>query len=276
MNLITSHTKLTGIIGHPVSHSLSPVMHNAAFEDLGLDYRYLAFEVLPNNLEKTVEGFRAIGVAGFNVTVPYKLDVMQYLDQVSPEAQIIGAVNTVVNNAGILVGYNTDAKGFLLALKKEADINKKNILIIGAGGAARAVVFSFASESVREIVVCNRTKEKADDLVADVKQAGINLPIFSKVLDKKNISQADIIINTTSLGLKTGEESIVPKDWLMPEKICMDLIYNPEVTPFLACAKQQGCKTINGLGMLIEQGRLAFKLWTGKEPSYEVMKKAIK
>jgi len=266
---IDAKTKVMALLGHPVRHSFSPAMHNAAFDKLGLNCRYVAFEVHPDNLEAAVEGVRALGLAGVNVTVPHKENVIQYLDDVDPEAKFIGAVNTVVNNDGRLKGYNTDGRGFMRSLKEDGiDPSGKRILIVGTGGAARAIGY-YLAEQARELLLFDVLKDKADALAVELKKRGT----VTRVDDLDGLPDMDIIINATPLGLK--EEDQLPFDLSAVEKrqVIGDLIYKE--TRLQREAAAMGCKTFNGLGMLIWQGALAFELWTGETAPYETMRNAI-
>jgi shikimate dehydrogenase len=266
---IDATTKLVALLGYPVKHSFSPTMHNAAFEKLGLNYRYVAFEVKPEMLKEAVDGIRALGLAGVNVTVPHKENVIQYLDEVDPESSFIGAVNTIANSDGRLKGYNTDGRGFMRSLEEEGiGVEGKKILIVGSGGAARAIGY-YLSEKAHELSVFDVITEKARTLTEDLKKRGK----VSHMESVNGIENMDIIINATPLGLK--EEDPLPFDLsaISPSQVIGDLIYKE--TRLLREAASVGCKTFNGLGMLIWQGALAFELWTGKPSPYEIMRDAL-
>lgn len=267
---IDARTKVVALLGYPVEHSFSPRMHNAAFKSLGLNYRYVAFSVRPENLENAIAGVRALGLAGVNVTVPHKENVIQYLDEINSEASFIGAVNTVVNSGGILKGYNTDGRGFMKSLEEEGvDPRGKKVLIVGTGGAARAVGF-FLSELTSELLLYDVASEKAGLLADALSKRGKVRALGS--LDGA-LGEADIIINATPLGLKEDDPLPFDLSAIGPNRAIGDLIYRE--TPLLKEAASKGCKTFNGLGMLIWQGALAFELWTGEAPPYEIMRKAI-
>lgn len=266
---IDATTKVVALLGYPVKHSFSPTMHNAAFEKLGLNYRYVAFEVKPELLKEAVDGVRALGLAGVNVTVPHKENVVKHLDEIDPEASFIGAVNTIVNNEGRLKGYNTDGRGFMRSLEeKNIDVEGKKILIVGSGGAARAIGY-YLSEKASELYVFDVIKDKAMALTEDLKKRG-NVTHLNSL---ESLASMDIIINATPLGLK--EEDPLPFDLstITPKHIVGDLIYKE--TRLLREAASLGCGTFNGLGMLIWQGALAFEIWTGKTSPYEIMRDAL-
>ncbi len=271
---ITGKTVLVGIFGHPVEHTFSPAMHNAAFDRLGLNWCYLPFHVLPERLGEAVEAIRALGLRGVNVTVPHKEGVIRYLDRVDEEAARIGAVNTVVNEDGVLVGYNTDGKGFVRSLE-EADIiiGGKKIIVLGAGGAARAVCFSLLSAGASDLLIVNRTLERAKQLADDINAVSKAAKATGSL---SSTSGYDILVNTTSLGLHNGDPMPIEDSLLNSSLFVCDLIYNPARTHLMCLAEQRGCKTINGLGMLLWQGVLAFNLWTGIMPPVEVMSDALR
>jgi shikimate dehydrogenase len=267
---VTGKTKIIGIFGYPVGHTLSPAMHNAAFEHLGLDYTYLPFLVRPDALQQAVEALRALSLVGVNTTVPHKEAVIPFLEEVSSEAAFIGAVNTIVNKDGRLTGYNTDGRGFMLSLTARGiDVSNRKILVIGAGGAARAVGY-YLRDTAEKLVIYNRGREKLQRLVADLSKDRENVSAIEELC---GIEQFDIIINATSLGLNPDDPLPFDPAPLTSRHIVCDLIYRK--TPLLASAEQQGCTTVNGLGMLLYQGVLAFELWTSETAPVEVMKKAL-
>jgi len=270
---------LCGIIGDPIEHSMSPAMHNAALEKLGIDYLYLPFRVKELDLGKAIDGMRALNIRGLNVTIPHKVAVMQYLDELDPLAEKIGAVNTIVNDDGFLKGYNTDAAGFLQALlERGIEPKGKNVVILGAGGAARAISFILA-ERDSNLVMLNRTLNKAKDCAERIagsfhKEVGIlelNMDNLTSAL-----SRADILINTTSVGMSpdTGETPI-PAELLSPTLTVYDIVYNPIKTRLLREAEEVGAKTVDGVDMLVWQGALAFEKWTGLKAPVEVMRKVL-
>jgi shikimate dehydrogenase len=281
---ISGFTRLTGVIGWPVSHSLSPRMHNAAFAALGLDWAYVPLPVPPERLGEAVRGLVALGFAGANITVPHKQAVIPFLDGLTPIARAVGAVNTiVVRPDGSLLGDNTDGAGFVADLRTQTANRKSQItqsLVIGAGGAARAVVYALA-EGGATIKVANRTLKNARKLCQDIASA---LPDAANRLqacqwpdDLTRLAvEVDLIVNTTSLGLHEGD----PMPWdatvaFRPRQVVYDLIYN-RPTELLALARSQGATAIDGLGMLVHQGARAFELWTGQDAPVEVMAEAIR
>ncbi|WP_421077805.1 shikimate dehydrogenase [Methanothermococcus sp. Ax23] len=273
--MIDSKTKLLGLIGHPVEHSLSPIMHNEALRDKNLNYVYLAFDVLPENLKYVVDGVKSLGtVGGFNITIPHKVEIMKYLDEIDKEAELIGAVNTVKIEKDRAIGYNTDGLGARMSLEEEiGKVENKNILIIGAGGAARAVAFELAKNN--HLTIINRTVEKAELLAKEISEK-LNKHIYYNNLNI-DIGDFDIIIHTTPIGMypNVNVQPIIDTNKIEENMVVMDLIYNPEETVLLREAKKQGAKTINGLGMLVYQGAISFEIWTGVKPNIDVMKKAI-
>ncbi len=277
---INAKTKVCGIIGYPIMHSVSPEMHNAAFAALNLDYIYVPFEIKPGNLPRAIQGMRALGLRGLNVTVPHKIEVISLLDELDPTAEKIGAVNTIVNDCGNLKGYNTDAPGFIRGLiANGVRIKGKNVVILGAGGAARAIACSL-SDQCAEITILNRKAgiKRARDLAAGLKQVyrtEFKVLVLNKPNLKKVIMNADILVNATSVGMyPEANESPVPLDLLKPDLIVYDIVYNPVETKLIKEAKHAGAKTIGGIEMLVAQGAISFKLWTGQRAPLEVMKKA--
>lgn len=267
---ISGKTKVLGLIGYPVEHSLSPSMHNAAFEHLALDCCYVTFSVRPELLGDAVKAIRALNLMGVNVTVPHKENVIPLLDVVDEEASFIGAVNTILNNDGVLKGFNTDGKGFMESLKNaDIDVKDKRIVIIGAGGASRAIGFYLCKEANR-LGIADIDQEKAQRLVNDLKRVKDNVYHIERVTDLKDI---DIVINATPIGLKDTDPSPIDIPLLTGDKIVCDLIYKD--TFLLRSARQRGCKTLNGLGMLLYQGVLAFEIWTGVKAPVEVMREAL-
>ncbi len=267
---ITGNTRITGLFGHPVKHSFSPQMHNAAFDHLGMDFCYLPFTVHPAYLRAAVESVRALDMAGVNVTIPHKEAVIPFLDSLDDEAAFIGAVNTIVNSDGTLTGFNTDGRGFLRSLK-EHNIHSENktILMIGAGGASRAISY-YLSRTASQMHFSDTDRKKSDKLVSDLRSMGGNVSVLQNL---KNLEQYEIIINATPLGLK--EEDPLPFDvsTLADHQIVCDLIY--KTTRLLGHAARRGCRTLDGSGMLLWQGAFAFELWTHVSPPIDIMKKAL-
>lgn len=276
MNSITGKTGLTALLGSPVSHSISPLMHNEAFRLLGLDYVYLCFDVTEASLSQAVSGLRAMGARGFNLTMPNKNRILEFLDELSPAASLIGAVNTVVNENGRLIGHNTDGTGYMQSVRDAGyDILGKTITVMGTGGAATAICAQAALDGVKKIHIFGRstsrfrarTVELADRinrlgscevLVRDYRDAGAL---------SHAISESALLLNATSVGMAPDTDRTILSDTslLFPELLVSDVIYNPRETRFLREAKKAGCRTFNGMYMLLYQGAAAFRLWTGQD-----------
>lgn len=279
---ITGHTVLTGLLGSPVAHSISPMMHNESFRQLGLDYAYLAFDVGTENLKTAVEGLKVLGVRGFNLTMPNKNLMTEYCDKLSPAAEIIGAVNTVVNDNGVLTGHTTDGIGYMQAAKDAGfDLTGKTMTLLGGGGAATSICVQAALDGLKEIHVFNIKDQFFPRLQALVDK--INARTDCKVtLDdladtsalKEAVESSHILTNGTSVGMSPNTDACLITDMSMlrPDLIVSDVIYNPEETKLLRLAREQGCRTFNGLYMLLYQGAAAFTLWTGKEMPVDIIK----
>lgn len=276
---ISGKTKLIGIFGDPISHSLSPQMHNAAFKELGLDYAYLPFHVKDNQLKNAVESIRALNLRGVNVTVPHKEEVMQYLDELDEQAEHIGSVNTIVNNDGVLTGYNTDGRGYIQSLEEETGINLKDmdIMIIGAGGSARSIISALITKEPKEITIVNRTVERAEKLAEEFSKHTTKTKLkalpTSDGLFGHEIEEARLFINATTMGMLDVELPPIPLEHLQPSAIISDIVYSPMNTPMIKEAEAMGFKVHRGLGMLIYQGAIGFELWTGEKPPIDIMKK---
>jgi shikimate dehydrogenase len=275
---ISGKTRVCAIIGDPVEHSLSPLMHNAAFEELGLKLVYLAFKVTRNGLKDAISGARSLGLLGLNVTMPHKNTVIKYLDETDSTAKAIGAVNTILNEQGKLIGYNTDGKGAMIALKENSiSTEEKKMLILGAGGAAKAIAFQAAQE-VEELVIINRTSEKAEklaELLCNKFGNKVKGGTLSAEVLKEELKTTDILVNATSVGMHPDvNSSPVPSDLLRSDLCVMDIIYNPLETKLVKDAKSVGAKVVLGLEMLLYQGAIAFEIWTNCSAPVEVMKKA--
>jgi shikimate dehydrogenase len=274
---ISGKTRVCAIIGDPVQHSLSPVIHNAAFNELGLNLVYVAFNVGVTELKDAILGAKTLGIHGLNITMPHKHSVMNYLDKINMTAKNIGAVNTILNKNGILIGYNTDGAGAMLALKENGICTEeKKLVLLGAGGAAKAIAYQAAQE-VEELVILNRTVEKAKQLAKILHS--FNAKVIGKMLSNnvlyKELTTANILVNATSVGMyPDNNNSPVPSDLLTSDLCVMDIIYNPLNTKLLNDAKYAGAKTITGVDMLIYQGAVAFEIWTKCTAPVEVMKKA--
>ncbi|PIS30253.1 shikimate dehydrogenase [Candidatus Saganbacteria bacterium CG08_land_8_20_14_0_20_45_16] len=267
-------TKIVGLIGHPLGHSLSPLMHNAAFKELGLDFEYKLFDVSLNELAQKVKELRGKKFAGFNITIPYKEKVMELIDEVVENAKVIGAVNTIVNDNGKLIGYNTDGPGFVESLRDDAGVNPQglNAVVLGAGGASRAILVTLAEEKANSIIVTDIDQEKASQLAQYV-GSYFNVQVKSVKPDSRELQaaldNANLLINATPIGMHPHENTspLSDKIQLAPELIVYDLVYNPYSTKLMKRSKN----SVSGLGMLVRQGALAFTLWTGREAPVKLM-----
>jgi shikimate dehydrogenase len=268
--------KLYGVLGCPIAHSMSPDMHNDLFSYYGVDAAYHPFHVEKDDLEEAVKGLRAIGAGGFNVTIPHKTAVIPLLDKVDPLAMAIGAVNTVVNDQGVLTGYNTDGRGFVKSLDvSSASLPDKKTLIVGAGGAARAIYFSLAEAGIKEIDICNRTAERAEELAASC-PFPVTTSIFGMERAGEQLDQYDLVVQTTSIGMDPDTEQIpFPVRKVKEGSVAVDIIYNPLETRFLREAAELGARIQNGIGMFVYQGALAFEKWTGIFPDTGRMKEKV-
>ena len=276
---ISGKTKVCCVIGDPIEHSLSPLIHNAAFRHLKLDFVYVAFRVKEEELEEAVRGIRALKIHGLNVTMPHKTAIIKYLDEIDRTAKAIGAVNTVLNADGKLVGFNTDGVGALNALKNnQVELRGKKILLLGAGGAAKAIAFHLAPE-VEEFRILNRTGKKARQL-ASLLQENFSKKVMGDALSssllKEWLKDADILINATSVGMHPhSDQTLVKREWLRPELAVMDIVYNPPETRLIRDAKAVGAKVVYGTEMLVYQGAASFEIWCGRPAPVEVMREAI-
>ncbi|MBI2915883.1 MAG: shikimate dehydrogenase [Elusimicrobia bacterium] len=267
-------TKLVGIFGDPVTYTLSPRMHNSVFSELHLDFVYVPFQVREKDLKKAVEAIRSLQMVGVNVTIPHKQTVIPYLDEISPLAQKIGAVNTIVHRNGRLVGHNTDAPGFLTSLREDGpfDPENKRAVLLGSGGTAHAISVALLDAGIQNLVILNRTLERAQELVRRLKKSYGSRDISAESLSvpvlKKSLERADILLNATPTGI---DSLTVP---IPTHLFVFDAVY-AKVTPLLTLAKQAGAVTLGGLGMLVHQGALSFSLWTGLEPPVQLMKKSL-
>lgn len=270
---------LTGVFGYPVAENPTGVMQEAAFRALGLNWRYLTIEVKPDDLPAAVMGMRAMGFAGINLTIPHKVAVIPLLDDVAPDARMIGAVNTVRRDGDRLIGENTDGKGFLKGVREIGDDPRgKTIVILGAGGAARAIAVELALAGASAIHVYNRSLERGQSMVADlVARTGVNASFHPWDHTYPVTPDVDILVNATSIGLYPDVEAMpdAALDDASPDLLVCDVIPNPPNTPFMRAAAARGLRTINGLSMLVYQGMIGFKLWTGHDAPEAVMKAAL-
>lgn len=267
--------KRFAVIGDPIDHSLSPNIHSAAFRELDIDCSYIAYRIPKGELEEGIEGLKKIKIDGFNVTIPHKVEMMKYLNKTDEACSLIGAVNTITNDNGVLKGYNTDMDGFLEPLKKkEISIVNTRVLLLGAGGAARAIVAGVAKCKAKEITIANRTITKADELAEFAKKIGLDATAINIDDVKDSAKNYDVIINATSVGLQ-NEASPISLDGINQKTIVYDIVYMPMNTDFLKKAKEAGCTIIYGYEMLLGQAAQAFEIWHGIEAPYNAMKKAL-
>jgi shikimate dehydrogenase len=276
--MISGKTKIYGIFGYPVEHTFSPGMHNSAFKKLGMDASYVPFAVPPERLEDAVRAVVPLGLCGLNVTVPHKERVLAFLDELSEEARLIGAVNTIEVRKGRLIGHNTDGRGFLRSLRERGgmDPKGKKFLFIGSGGAARAVGFSLALAGAAEIVFRDLDVRKASLLASDIQdKTGVPAVCITHEMLQEYATGADCLINATPLGLKRTDPLPIPAAIVMRKHLLCDLVYNPPETALLKMAKKKGAKRLPGLGMLLYQGVIAFEIWTGQKAPILVMKNAL-
>jgi len=273
---VSGKTKICAIIGDPVEHTMSPAMHNAAFQKMGLDYLYIPFRVAPEQLPQAVAGLKSLNVAGFNVTIPHKVAVMPLLDGLDPLAEKIGAVNTVVNEDGKLRGYNTDAEGFYRVLLEQGfSLQGKNVVLLGAGGAARALAYILAEKGARLTILNRRQELDWAENIARFILDDLNKEV--KVFELGNISKAlpgaDLLVNATSVGMSPADNaSPVPAPLLEKVPVVFDIVYNPLKTRLLKEAAAAGAQTISGIDMLAWQGALSFEKWTGKSAPVDLMR----
>jgi len=276
---ISANTKLCGVIGDPIEHTMSPAIHNAAFIQMGLDYIYIPFHVKEEELGKAIDGMRALNIRGLNVTLPHKVTIIPFLDELDSLAGKIGAVNTVTNDEGVLKGSNTDASGFLQALLEGGIEPKgKRVVVLGAGGASRAITFILAERGAH-LVILNRRLERAEELAGRLSMA-FNKEVKALELVVDNLAQVlgetDILINTTSVGMSPNiSETPVPSNLLRPDLIVSDIVYNPIKTRLLREAEEAGAKTINGVDMFVWQGALSFERWTGVKAPVDLMRDEV-
>ncbi|WP_456402559.1 shikimate dehydrogenase [Persephonella sp.] len=278
LDSVNGQTEVYGIIGYPVKHSKSPVFQNAAFNHLKINAVYVPFSVKPGELGKAVDGIRALSIKGVNVTVPHKEEILKYVNEISEEVKYIGAANTIKNIDGYLIAYNTDAYGFIRGLKEIIrDISKNKFLILGAGGASRAVVYGLLNEGAEKIYIANRSIERAEKLISDFSELNrvvkdilipIRLDYIPDILDAVNV-----IVNTTSVGLKDEDKELFDYNLIKKDHTVIDIIYKK--TPLIKKAEEIGCKTQDGIPMLLYQGAKSFEIWTEKDPPVEIMKENL-
>jgi shikimate dehydrogenase len=275
---IKGSTNIVGLIGHPVEHSFSPPMHNAAFESLGMDYVYVAFDVNPNDLKSAIDGAQSLNIKGFNVTIPHKIEVMQYLDEIDEVAGLIGAVNTI--DFKDMKGYNTDGIGAVRAIEEVTSIKNKNVVVAGAGGASRAISFYIAKYGADSLTILNRNVERARDLAKDVSDSNLIGNAESGSISEIGncLNDADILIDTTPLGMhpNVDDAAVAQAGDMHEDLVVFDAVYNPNETVLLKEAIKAGAKPVYGIRMLLYQGAESFKIWTGQNPPVDVMGDALK
>jgi shikimate dehydrogenase len=280
VRLIRGTTRVVAILGDPVEHSLSPVMHNAGFAKLGLDYVYVALHVRPADLKRAIAGVRALGFAGLNVTVPHKQAILPLLDDLSPDARAIGAVNTVVRRGDRLRGENTDGKGFLSAVAKlGVRVRGKRVVLLGAGGSARAVAFALGRAGISRLTIVNRHPERAAALASAVRQgcqASVLAAGFDFTRSAELLEDADLVVNCTSLGLDGRTTPDVEIAATPAHCLFYDLVYRSGPTPLVSAARRHGRRAENGLGMLVEQAARAFRIWTGRAAPVATMRHTLR
>ncbi|MGF2617167.1 shikimate dehydrogenase [Rossellomorea vietnamensis] len=268
---------LYGVIGNPIAHSMSPLMHNDAFRENGVDGHYQPFLVQSDELEEAVRGLKVLGVKGFNVTIPHKQAIIPLLDEVDPLAKAIGAVNTVVRREGRFIGYNTDGPGFLRSLKESCpfSLESKKVLLIGAGGAARAIFYSLAASGMQNIDICNRTTGRGEDIIKECpfECSASSLSLYQA---EQTLENYDIIVQTTSVGMYPEVNAMPVKvEKIKKGAFVSDIIYNPLRTKLIRRFRELGGQGDNGIGMFVHQGALAFELWTGVKPDSNRMKNVV-
>lgn len=274
---IKGSTNIVGLIGHPVEHSFSPPMHNAAFQKLGMDWAYVAFDVETENLGEAITGAQALNIKGFNVTIPHKIEVMRYLDDLDEVARLIGAVNTI--DFKNLKGYNTDGIGAVKAIEEVGSIKNKNVVVAGAGGASRAISFYLAKFGASSITILNRNVKKAENLAGDVLASGLTGDVKSGSVSQIDnyLNDADILVDTTPLGMDshTDDEPIAKAENMHEDLIVFDAVYNPNETVLIKEAIKADAKPVYGIKMLLYQGAESFKIWTGHDAPIDVMEEAL-
>lgn len=276
---IRSTTRVVAILGDPVEHSRSAAMHNAAFAAVRLDYVYVALRVQPNELRRAIAGVRALGFAGLNITIPHKETAVPLLDRLAPAAREIGAVNTVVRKKDDLVGHNTDAEGFRRAVRKLGFRGRgRSAVLLGAGGSARAVAWALGEEGIRRLTILNRNVARSSALARKIRAHGgpaVEVGALDAALEPETVGDADLIVNCTPLGLDGKSSPAVAIESTPDRCVFYDLVYGGRPTPFVRSALERGRRAGDGLGMLLEQAGLAFKIWTGRTAPLEVMKAAL-
>lgn len=267
---ISGKTKVACLIGHPVEHSFSPYIHNFLAEEYNVDLRYTCFDVNPTDVKEALQGIKALGIIGSNVTIPHKIEVIPYLDEVERNAAIIGSVNTIKNHEGRLIGYNTDGVGFIKSVLDEGHILKdKHVMVLGAGGASRAVVVALAAHGVGKITICNNTLERAESLAENVRSnfEEVEVNVMPLAVTSKDLKDVNFLINTTPLGMSSKKDLMPIDPNIVPpsDLVVCDIVYTPHDTKLLKWAMQRQLKVVHGIGMLINQAIASFEIWTGLE-----------
>lgn len=276
--MITGKTKIIGVIGNPIEHSLSPPMHNNAYKQMNMDYKYVSFEVKPQYIKEVITAAKTMNIKGLNVTIPYKTDIIEYLDEIDLTAKRINAVNTISFENDVAKGYNTDGLGAIKSIQKFTDLTDKNVLVLGAGGASKAITFTLINHNIKHLTIANRSKENAEKLIDNLKrQTQFNDIDFISINEVNDLDDIDIIINTTPIGMypNTDVDTPIKTDNINENHIVMDIIYNPLETKLLKQAKANGATTIPGTHMLINQGIAAFEIFTGQTPTYKSFEEAL-
>lgn len=279
--MITGHTQIVGVMGAPVEHSRSPQMHNAALAKAALDYVYVPFHVRPGDIAAALEGFKALNVVGINVTLPHKQAVIPHLTSMSRQSELIGAVNTLSFREGGIHGDNTDADGFLQALRENTMVFPRlfrEVVVLGAGGAARAVVVALALAGAKQIVIANRTATKAVALAEEMQEkTGVamqGMGLMDTRVDAA-VRNSTLLVNTATASMEADAPLLIDGNSLSPHTFVYDIVYTPPVTPLMRAAAERGCKTLGGIGMLIHQGAIAFEKWTGVKPCLATLRHAL-
>lgn len=280
MQSIHGKTGIVAIIGNPIGHTLSPTMHNAAFAACGLDYVYVPFAVTPENLESAVHGLKALGIRGFNVTIPHKTNIMPFLDRLDESAEAAGAVNTVLLSGGCLTGYNTDGAGLVDSLLTDLEFypGEELILVVGAGGAARGAIAALCRSGAKKILICNRSIERANAILHDMKTRYPKTHfdvVHQELVSEVDLASTGLLLNTTPLGMNGERIENINLSYLPENAKVYDMVYSLSGTPLVNEAVKHGLRAVNGLGMLVAQGELAFEIWTGQKPPEGVMRLAL-
>jgi shikimate dehydrogenase len=268
-------TKTFAVIGDPIDHSMSPNIHNSAFKALGLDCTYIAYKIPKDELAEGLEALKTIKINGFNVTTPHKVEMMKFLEKLDEDCSLIGATNTVTNDNGKFIGYNTDMEGFLDPIReRKIPIKDSKVLLIGAGGAARAITVGFAKEKAKNITIANRTKQNANTLVQFANKIGLNANSVSLDEIDESVSDYNFIVNSTSVGLK-NEPSPIPTKNIKQNSVVYDIVYRPMNTDLIVQSKKNGAQVIYGYEMLLGQAARSFKIWHGVDAPFDSMKRAL-